>query len=80
MAGDVLVPGEILRGAFALLNTDYNRYTRVTVSLVGTEYLHFQGRREEREVRRLSIEVDTSLPATRVVAANPVSAGVRQAE
>lgn len=63
VAGDVLVPGEILRGAFALLNTAYNRYTKVAVSLIGTEHLHHQGRREEREVRRLSIEIDTRSPA-----------------
>jgi hypothetical protein len=62
VAGDVLVPGEILRGAFALLNTEYNRYSRVTVSLVGTEHLHYRGRRENREVRRLSIEIDTPSP------------------
>lgn len=63
LVSDVLTPGEFLRGAIALLNTKYNRYTRIRISLVGTESLHSQGRREEVEVRRLVLDIDTKDPA-----------------
>lgn len=63
LSGDVLAPGEVLRGAVALMNTDYNRYTKVVVSLVGTEVLRDKRLREVREVRRLSIELDARDPA-----------------
>lgn len=63
LATDVVVPGDVLRGAIALLNTEYNRYTKVTVSLIGTEVLQDRRRREQREVRRLSVDIETRRPA-----------------
>ncbi len=63
LATDVVAPGDVLRGAIALLNTEYNRYTKVTISLVGTEVLHDRRRHEQREVRRLSVDIDTRSPA-----------------
>lgn len=63
LAQDVVAPGDILRGAVALSNTSYNRYSRVVVALVGTESLHDKRTREDLEVRRLTIEIDTKEPA-----------------
>ena len=63
LGSDVVVPGDVLRGAVALLNTEHNRYTRVTVSLIGTEVLQDRRRQEQREVRRLSVDIETRNPA-----------------
>ncbi len=63
LVSDVLCPGEFLRGAIALINTQYNRYSRIRVSLVGKENLHKKRRQEEVEVRRLALDIDTTSPA-----------------
>ncbi|MBL4636897.1 MAG: hypothetical protein JKY56_23800 [Kofleriaceae bacterium] len=63
LVSDVLCPGEFLRGAIALINTQYNRYSRIRVSLVGKENLHKKRRQEEVEVRRLALDIDTTGPA-----------------
>ena len=62
LASDVVAPGDVLRGAIALLNTEHNRYTKVTVSLVGTEVLKDRRRHEQREARRLSVDIETRNP------------------
>ena len=63
LAADVVAPGDVLRGAVALLNTAHNRYTRVGVALIGTETLNDHRRREQREAHRLSVEIETPRPA-----------------
>ncbi len=63
IVSDVLAPGEVLRGAVALMNTEFNRYRDISVSLVGTEHLHYGRRREEINVRRLDMLIKTASPS-----------------
>ena len=57
LASEVLLIGGELSGALALLNTEFHGYSKAGVALVATERIHGRGRREAREVDRISLSL-----------------------
>ena len=62
LASNAMAAGDVLQGAVALLNTEHNRYSKITASLIGTETLHHHRKRERHEARRLSVDIDVKNP------------------
>lgn len=72
---EMVVPGEVLSGSFALGNVAHNRYRQVKLSLVGTEQVfHSDGRlKATTELARYSLAVPLQSPSE----AEPISFRMR---